>query len=516
MNESNRWFQASVVFIISVIVFLFGLYYFPVVSHDGVVYLTAAKAYLANGLHGAMGVYNWPFYSVVIADTHIITSLNLLHSAYLLNFIALFLMFWLFVYFVEVITKRKNLFWYALIIVLSFHYLLVLSHTVIRDNVYYVFYLLSMILFLKNLEKPSWVVSLLWALITIFSMLFRIEGAIFLVIMPFVVFFYQGNLAQRCYRFIQLYAINIIIAIFLGIYLYSHYRTGAHDLGRFNQVISQFTHGVNDAYSRLSTAIEQTRQHVLSPIYAADSGVVFLSGLFFSYFFTLANLLGLAFIILIVYAWGRRASKLQYAPRWTLWGYIVLNFVITMLYLFQQLFVTERYLMGMAFSLLVFAVLALSTLSKEWKLKAFTSEWMRWIYYLMVILLAINIVSIVIHFGPSKRYIYRSTQWIKQNTKPSDKIYSNLGTMPYYSSRNVVGWRCLVFNKSIYHLTKENKANCFDWSALQNKPWKASNYLVLNIKNKKEANAVLTVMKQKPLQIFKSNRKKQVFIFQLR
>ena len=87
----SRSAQATL-FLLSLIISLVFIAFDPIVNPDAVTYLLSAEKYLEGGLAAAMAIHDWPFYAALIATTHQLTGLGLLHAAWLLNSIFLALL----------------------------------------------------------------------------------------------------------------------------------------------------------------------------------------------------------------------------------------------------------------------------------------------------------------------------------------------------------------------------------------------------------------------------------------
>ena len=225
--------------------------------------------------------------------------------------------------------------------------------------------------------------------------------------------------------------------------------------------------------------------------------------------------MGLGALILMIYAWGHCLSAYRAASKRVLWSYVFVNVVVTLVFLFQHLFLTKRYLVAAALTLLIFAPCGLRAFVKAYTNKTL-SGLTRWIFYLVALLLTINIISIVVHLGPSKRYIYKATQWVKQNTPSNAVIYSNEGVLPFYTNRKTIGWRCPHVPNPKVQLSAAVRARCFDWNKLAAQPWKGTDYLVISMKNKRQAHALMKVAQSAPVKIFVNNKKKMVYVFALK
>ncbi|HHA19656.1 MAG TPA: hypothetical protein ENK70_08130, partial [Methylophaga sp.] len=71
--------------LISLLLSILALYSDDIINSDGIMYIELSQAYLDGGLIASAKVYNWPFFSILVALIHQITQLSLETSTYVLN-----------------------------------------------------------------------------------------------------------------------------------------------------------------------------------------------------------------------------------------------------------------------------------------------------------------------------------------------------------------------------------------------------------------------------------------------
>lgn len=61
------------------------------INRDGVLYLTQSQLFINGDWNKALSLYNWPFFSILIAIVHNVMDLTLQNAAYLIN-LAMFIL----------------------------------------------------------------------------------------------------------------------------------------------------------------------------------------------------------------------------------------------------------------------------------------------------------------------------------------------------------------------------------------------------------------------------------------
>jgi len=292
-----RWFAALLSVVMSIIIFS----HRQPVNNDGVLYLHVAEVFIQQGFHAAQQIYNWNFYSILIAYTSALTHLPLLYSALLLNTL---LITWLVVMFITLVKElggEGKLLYFATIIIILFPYLNHDRGHIIRDFGYWAFYLTAIVMLLRFAKLPSWRHALAWVVTMTLATLFRIEGAVIFALAPFALWLQpEWSIWQRLKYFLQAQCGFIVGAIAaVGMFLQS-----GDSLGRLRDVGVQVYFGLTLLTDNFITQKTLFANNVLN-IYSYDyAGIMLIGalitlGLFvfiqtFSVFFTLITGYGLA------------------------------------------------------------------------------------------------------------------------------------------------------------------------------------------------------------------------------
>lgn len=478
-----------------------------VINPDAICYLQSA-AVMHEGLSVAMNLCDqakWPFYSILIAGFVELTKLSFETSAYILNGIFSLLTVLVFIgiiHFLSKSTSRFNasrlneitLLSMAAVVILLVNEFNSIKHYIIRDHGFWAFYLLSILLLMCYFRFQKWYFALGWSVSIIIATLFRIEGAIFLLIMPCLAFIaINERFVIRLKAFMQLNAITILIGVFLLYWLFYTQQS----IGRLSEIEFQLSHGVSTIVNRFTERAHNLGVHVLNTYSARDSKLI-LSITITAWYFTivLANL-SFVYMGLLIYSWYKRLLPAEKSSRMVLWSYIIINISVTAFFLAQNMFLSKRYMVALSLVLMLWIPFALENLIMQWRLR-------HWPILLAMTMIFIASLGGIFEFGHSKKYIHDAGTWIANHAAPNEKIYSNDPLVMYYTNR---------FGDQIFEKIKQ-----FSYpGSVEKGQWKQHDYLVLRTdkKNLDEQSGILQELTFEPIKVFSNKRGDQVRIYQV-
>jgi len=397
----------SIIFMAVLVNLLFSylmLLYNQPVNVDGILYIHAAQAYLKDGLQGAAQIYAWPFYPVLMAKISTLFHLSLLNTGYILNG---FFTSILIIFFILALNTFENsptvLLWGAAVILL-FPALNHDRYNIVRDIGYYAFFMASLWGYIKFLQTEKFIYALFFIFAIILASLFRIEGIIFLILIPVITLVVK-------YDF-KLILINIILSI-AGIFLLRHHLT----FGRIPELIAYIN--PHQLFAFFQPHVCNLKNYL--GINGQDDACVFLlSGLAGILIVSFLTTYGIFSSLLLAYGIKTRLLPENKSAMQSLIIYIVINIIILAVFLLHQLFMNWRYVFPVVLISLLFLPGILVRLNKLW---------------IGVIYLLCNTASSFGQFGPSNSYIVDAGQWVAHNTPPNTKIYASDITAAFYAER---------------------------------------------------------------------------------
>lgn len=379
------------------------LLYNQPINPDGIIYIHCAQTYLQNGLHDALRIYPWPFYSILLAKTSVLLHISLLNTGYLLNSIFSSILVLFFILTVKLWdNSAKTLLWAAAVIVL----LPEINHgryTLVRDIGYYAFFMASLWSYIKFLQTEKFLYASLFTVTIIVATLFRVEGAVFLALIPLITIILKCDF--------KLILINIALGL-IGFFIFRH----ATNFGRIPEIISDAN--PTQLFSLFQQKAGDLKQY-LGVLAQGEASVFLVSGLIGILVVSFVTTLGIFSCLLLVYGIYQKSLPQNKTILQALLSYILINIILLSVFLAHQLFLDWRYTFPLALVFLLFIPSILAQCNK----------------WIAIAYLLFNMAASFVPFGPSKSYMVEAGNWVANNTPVTAKIYSNDNAVIFYANR---------------------------------------------------------------------------------
>ncbi|OGT47414.1 MAG: hypothetical protein A3E83_01555 [Gammaproteobacteria bacterium RIFCSPHIGHO2_12_FULL_41_20] len=475
-----------------------------VINTDAICYLQSAETIGTSGLREAMhlcGQARWPFYSLLIFLFSAMSSLSYTASAYVLNGVFSCVMVTTFLAIIQKLGGSRRVLWLAALVILTAHEVNSVKQYIIRDHGFWAFYLLSCYLLLQYFEQFQRRYAFAWNVSLLMATLFRVEGAFFLIFLPWISWLYR----IKAYRaFIDLNALTMgIVAILVG-WLAFHPEQSLADWGRLQEIVSQATHGGYLVWQRFHETAINLGKYVLPSESARDASWVLFFVVMLGYVQNIIANLSVAYTLLVIYAWWKAQPIFKKSNQLVLYGYLFVNVLVTGVFFLQHLFLSKRYLIALSIILMVWVPFALDDLLKQYQ--SDTRVIVRRVFLpILALLIFISALGGVFDFGYSKQYIRNAGHWVALNVPKTARLYSNDSQVMYYSQH---------FGNEIFNKTQEYA----DVSVIEHGKWKRYDFLAIRI-NKQDfidQSAFLQKLPLIPVRVFANKRGDQVRIYQVK
>jgi len=429
--------------IISVaLAYLVALYQQPF-GADGILYLNAAKTFLQHGLKASMQIYNWPFYSILIAYTSKIFSLSALNAAYVLNTILDIITACAFAAILKKLGAKTLLQLLGVLLLVTNPYVNHFRIHILRGHGYYAFALLAIFLLMQYATTRNWRYAISWNIAIIIAVLFRIEGAILFACLPLILFLQPEKNLRTKLNFVGFtYILPIIILlIFTPIYLIFFYKHGANlasSTGRISEIFHQLRMGIILTWHNFSHTKELLRIKILSTAMPAGHGATYFlfGGILGSLFGTIIEVTGVLYILLLLFCIWQNIINCRPEIK-SIWLMSLGLTLVTPLWFFMQNnFLSGRYVALFFLLALLSIPFALQKIYTNWKKHKPGLTGSKWLFPLVIIWIFLITIDGIGHFGPSKTYLITAGRWIKNNTPKTIKLCCNDSQLFYYADRS--------------------------------------------------------------------------------
>lgn len=395
-----------------------------VINPDAICYLQSAAS-LSHGLFYAMHVCaqaTWPFYAILIAGVVKIFHFSFQTAAFVLDGLFSLISVLTFLSIVRFIKNDSRLLWFAAAVVLLSHEFNSVRQYIVRDHGFWAFYLLSIYYLLNFFRTAQWRDALLWSASLMIATLFRVEGAIFIVLLPWLVWF--DRQAMLCTRFISFLKLNILLMVggVLAIGMILHFHL---DISRLHEIGFQVREGAHLILVHFSEMKAALVKNILTVDSARDVSIV-LSLMLLSWYVVNAVLnVSLIYFVLILYAFTRRLLTDNRACL-VLLGYIVVNVLVTSIFFVEYLFLSKRYLIALSLVLMIWVPFALNALAEQ-KVTHHLA------YSAAIFFVIVSSLGGIFDFGYSKQYIRDAGNFLADNVPAQSTLYANDYQLLYYS-----------------------------------------------------------------------------------
>ncbi len=474
-----------------------------VINSDAICYLLSAKMIGTDGLRQAAHLCDqarWPFYSAIIYGFVQLTHFTYPAAAYVLDGFFSLLSVGAFILIVKELGGSQRTLWLAAITILLSHQFNSVREYIIRDHGFWAFYLVSMLFLLKYARRPRVKFSLSFSASLMLATLFRIEGAVFLLLLPFVAWFQKRySLRQRARNFMLLCLPVLTLCGAIAVWLAIHPQQSLEKLGRIAEVVNQFRHGLGIVVERYHAAKSELGHSLLGSEASDQAGLVIFSAWLVWYTLSVIGNLSWIYAMLVVYALRSRTIILRSTAPVILAWYIGINVLVTGVFLAQHLFLSKRYLIALSLVLMLWVPFALNDIIRKWP-----SARHRTILSGVAVLIVVSSLGGIIDFGYSKAYVRDAGEWLTKNVPGNVSMYANDIQLMNYS----VHYGAQIFSQ------RQNFANL---QTLEHGRWHQYDYLALRLDeaDRADTSPLLNEIQSSLVATFKNRRGDRVAIYQI-
>jgi len=404
------------------------------ITDDFVLYHEVSRLYSIGDIKAGLKLSNWPLYPALIAIIHKLTTLSLTASAQALTVALYGLTTYALLSFIKRIGGDKKTIVFGALLFFSTLYVTgdVVS-MLVRDTGFWAFYLLSLNAFHQYILTPTLSNGMRWQVLMIIATLFRIEGVLFLMLLPFMLFFEkQVPLKKQASLFLKANAMSFFALLIIIVAMVLVPSINMSDFGRLQEVTQLFDTG----YLHMMTTFSSRAERMSSVVFENHFDDV----TYVSFFITLVGLVVLKVLnatgwiaILFAVIKDKKASlKIEKnAQKLMLWAFVI-SMIGLLLIILNVMLISKRYAIPAAFIILVYASFNLSGLvaGANKKSKSMTQ-------FFLILMVIICCLCILKNIWPKKeniRYEQHAVNWAKEHTANPNKIFYVSPRARYYAS----------------------------------------------------------------------------------
>lgn len=405
------------------------------INLDGIFYFRIAELLHHGKWNEAYNLYAWLFYPSLITLVNKVFGIGLINSAYLLTASFSAVLTYVFITLVRDLGGDKKTLLVAAFVFVFYPELNESKYQICRDQGYWAFYLLSILFFVRYYFNSRWQYAFAWSIFMLIAILFRIEGIVFLILLPCVLFFKKGcSFVTKLQLVIRAHTVSLIsVFFFFTFYVLrseSFYALGNPAIGFFSRLdlsLDIVAEKISQQTELVETTILNNRSDEYAIIVVLIIPVILL----------LANLFKsttIPYSILLLCAFFTRDNFLKRESVPILTWTISLNVIILLFFPLTSGFLQARYTYPLVFSLLIILSFFLVFLHDKFLEIRSISVKQSVTFYLVLILLVFNSLEGVVAMpGMSKQYIEEAGVWLKDNMAQGDNLCTNNVKIIFYS-----------------------------------------------------------------------------------
>lgn len=385
------------------------------VARDAALYIDIAQQITEHGPKVAWQNFDWPWFSFLLAGTHIVLRLPLELSAYL----------WCGVFLagtcalmVDCVRQRSpdSARW-ACLVVLAMPAVNIFRNDIIREFGFWFFCTLALWLALRWQARGGWLRAGLIHMAIVAAALFRLEA---LLLLPALGLWQLPNLwsstrRKQFWQFILLPVLGVAVVL----------ASGAFSLARVSVYLNMLNpHNVFASFELLSG---QFSRSLINKYSQDEAGRIIFFGILATMLISFVKLMGPFAVPFVLRSnWSvLRAYWRDYRPfAWAALLYVV----VLILFFLKEQFMNTRYL---SFLNLLFVPVLASVLA------VFVRHYPRW-GKALVALGFLVMLSNVVSTSPGKTHYIEAGHWVAANIEPSAPAYFEDGRISYYAGRGYV------------------------------------------------------------------------------
>ncbi len=393
---------------------------------DAALYLRSAEQFAAGKWTEGIGTFRWPFYSLLIAATMTVTGLKAFVAAEILNAIFAAIATVAFIALVGRLSNGDRLaaLCAAFVILLQPH-LAGDRPSIVRDNGYLAFFVVSLYLVARDQLTPGIRTKIAIAAAIVVSGLFRIEGFVLAALVPFYYLLQRPNAWKRpsLLAGIVVACLALIPAAMLWtsgeltFWLQGHFESDTlpRQWAYFSTTIAGRLHELKDGY--------------LYPLGGGNEWGAYIGMVLGIVVVNVVRSLTIPLTILTIFAFVPKAVMPRATSRFVLWfalGQLPMLLVLA----FVMLFLDKRYAVSMVIVIDIALAFLMAEAIRQWR-----SDLLARIFTPIAAATLIGVFAFAVPKPSKLGYLKDAGQWIGQELPRTATIATNDARIAYFSGR---------------------------------------------------------------------------------
>lgn len=408
------------------------------INPDSLLYFESARLFAKGEWQQAIGVFGWPLYSVLIAFTHKITSLDIHTSAQILSVIFFGITTSSFLKIIQLAGGNARVMLAGGLILFSSHYLAGdVLEMLMRDQGFWAFFLTSLVFFIQFYKTYSYKDAFFWQICAIIATLFRIEGITYLIALPVVLFFcQQHSIWLRTRNFLKCNYLSTITAVcVLGATLIFEH-VSMKSFGRLNEIFTISLYGelTQNLFEKSEIMSTQVLGKYLNE-YAIEAILLTFIYIMATKIISATGLVNTGLALLAV----KSRKRLMDDETFRVLSTTAIIATINMFLIITKVFVLSgRYVLALSFVLMIFASFYLADAFKYLQSLPKKDREIKWVVIALLVFMFLSLVKNILPKQEGYNYRQDAVTWLKQNNPSNKAVFYDDSRVRYYAGEPFV------------------------------------------------------------------------------
>lgn len=407
-----------------------------VVNNDGILYLRGAELIADGDWQGAVELYKWPFYAILIAAVQPIIGLSFEYTAHVLNAVFAAMAVVTFISIIRETGGDKKIMAAAAAVVLLYPGLNEYRSFVIRDAGYLAFYLLSLLLFIKDSKAPRARLAVGWIVTISLASLFRIEGLVFLFALLVLRLWQQARgLSMKVGALVGIALAAVTLVSALAWWTFGNPRLPtpgalAQDWGTLMATLWQSTGAA------IAAKIDVLTGGLPDRFAREFAYAIFFAAVLLMLLWHILSTLTPLYAALMGHALYRRVL-FPSAGVWSIWLWLIgINLLVLCTIAITRLLLTGRSAIALSLTVMLAVPFSVVLLYDLWQQRQGSTGTKRWAFPAVAVLLLISGID-GLYSPTEKAHIKDAGLWIRANTSPAATLFSNDPLVLFYGNKGL-------------------------------------------------------------------------------
>lgn len=473
-----------------------------VINNDGIEYLRSAQAWVDGDVLGALRLWKWPFYPLLIASLSSGFGFDIEIAAHVINAVLFTCLGVVFLAAVRELGGRNTTLLFATAVFLLHPVFNEYRSFIIRDPGYLVGYMTGLF-FLFRLARTGARGCLVGAFVGFtVATLFRIEGAVFVALLPYLL--YANSQTETRSRWVLLLTLGVIALALFGLFgWWALESTPKVDtLGVLDRPLDVLTAGWAQVGNNVQAKIQLLEQEFLSNYSSGYSAILYILTVATVVFSSLLSELTVVYAAILLYGFKRKTRfPVDAATRY--WAVMIAaNILILVGFTVSRLFLAPRYPLALILTLLLMVPFVLEALVRRWQRDLPFRTWRQW---LVPTLAAIAIIGVGINGltkFTGKRYLKEAGLWVRAELPAGVHLVTNDRKLAYYAGRHRSDGSEVIEGRKFIDKVQWHK-------------WQPNDLVAIRVTRRPRQLEALVreEMKGEPVKVFESDRGEKVLIY---